>query len=322
MLAREMPRIAELSKWASADNLGWSPSTKLLVTDATVSKLPDAFNGCVKPERAPCDTVWVKSALTVRDIGKPLASGFHQLQEAMGGPNALTTVLGGAALGGVAGAGLAHGYKRVAKPVLNALFPGQFDMDESNAVPLLTTLGAGLGMAPGFVRSFVALNNGHGPLSASPWSATKLAELASPRWAKAADATGAMFAPKIPVDAFNRAIWSDVLTPPNPFGTRSALNSPDAPLQTPPHVAAQLSGVVSAAGAMTGRDVVSPWDIARLAGSAAINAGGSALAGSVAGLAAGKLLGALAGLTPAAQQSMRQTGLWAGALTGVARTLF
>jgi hypothetical protein len=322
MLVRERPRIAELSKWAAAATLGWSPSTGVLVTDGPVGALPSAFSGHVLPDAAPYDTVWAKSALTVRDIGKPMAAGFHSLQEAMGGPNALTTVLGGAALGGVAGAGLAHGYKRVAKPVLNTLFPGQFDVDESNVVPLMTTLGAGLGMAPGMLRSFVGLNNGHGPLSPYPWSATKVAELVSPRWAKSADAAGALFAPRIPVDAFNRAIWSDALSPPNPFGTRGAFGSADAPLHTPPQVAAQLSGVVSAAGAMTGRDVVSPWDIARLAGSAAVNAGGSALAGSIAGLAAGKLLGALAGLTPAAQQSMRQTGLWAGALSGVARTLF
>lgn len=322
-LTRERPRIEALRKFATASTLGWSPASGVLVTDAVVDKLPPCFTAAVSPAAAPCDTVWAKCAVTARDVTRPFVSGFHQLQEALGGPNALTTLLGGAALGGTAGFGLAHGYKRVAKPVLNAVFPGHFDPDESDAVPLATTLGAGMGAGLGLMRGVVALNDGRGPLSAYPWQTGKTAEcLVSPRWAKAAESAGAAFAPSIPVDAFNRAIWADVLSPPNPFGTRSALEPSEAPLRTPPSVAAQLSGVVSAAGAMAGRSAVSPWDIARLAGSAALNAGGSAVVGSVTGLAAGKLLGALAGLSPSTQQSMQQTGLWAGALTGIARTLF
>lgn len=311
LMQRERGRISALKQAGAATTLGWSPAQAVLVTDGDPGSAAAAFSGVVSPDNAPIDTVWVKRAVAVRDIAQPFTSAFAALQEAMGGPNALTTTVGGAALGAAAGAGLEHLYDVTGRPLLNALVPGAFNDNERRHARRLAIIGgAGFGAMPGLVRGLVAANNGR-----DPWPAMS-------QLYKTAENAGALFAPKIPVDAFNRAIWTDVVSPPNPFGSRTALGEADAPMTTPPHVAAQLSGVLSAAGALTGRERVSPWDIARLAGSAALNAGGSALVGSATGLFAGKMLGALAGLSPAAQQSMRQTGLWTGALTGIARTLF
>lgn len=101
--------------------------------------------------------------------------------------------------------------------------------------------------------------------------------------------------PHIPVDAFNRTILSD------PFA--------------PSAIQAAAVGVTEAANQSKGNTgLISPYDIAR------IGVGmGAGLAQAYIG---GKVLGALAGLTPEAQKSLQNAGMFAGALKAVVPGLF
>lgn len=107
--------------------------------------------------------------------------------------------------------------------------------------------------------------------------------------------TGIMHIPNIPVDAFNRTILAD------PFSSM--------PIQT------AAIGVTEAANQAKGNiGIISPFDIARIG----IGMG----AGLSQAYLGGKVLGALAGLTPKAQQTLQQTGMFAGALKAVVPGLF
>jgi len=102
---------------------------------------------------------------------------------------------------------------------------------------------------------------------------------------------GALHAPEIRMDAFNRPA-----------------------MFTNPQSAALASGLVHGASAMNGgSNWVSPMDVARVA----VGAG----AGLLSGVVAGKILGALAGLTPAAETGVQRIGLWGGALNAVKNLL-
>lgn len=121
-----------------------------------------------------------------------------------------------------------------------------------------------------------------------------------------------LYAPSIPVDAFNNVVWNDVRkgsNMSNPYGTRSPWGSNDQPMHTPPALASATTGLVSGFGAMTGSPIISPATVI------------SGLASAGVGLAtaniAGRALGALAGLTPEAQNKLQDMGLWAGMLHAV-----
>ena len=101
--------------------------------------------------------------------------------------------------------------------------------------------------------------------------------------------------PHIPVDAFNRSIMAD------PFAS--------LPIQT------AAVGLVEAANQAKGNSgLISPFDIARI--------GVGMGAGLSQAYIGGKVLGALAGLTPQAQQTLQQAGMYAGALKAVVPGLF
>lgn len=149
----------------------------------------------------------------------------------------------------------------------------------------------------------------HGVVDVADERAAAFGKTAAPT-----DVTG-MFAPSIPVDAFNNAVWSDAAMGVNAFGTRPAFGPSDSRLHTPPAVAATVSGLVAGAGAARDSGRVSPWDVARAAGSAA----GSGLLG---GLALGRTVGALAGLSDEGQKRLQDVGLWGGMLAGAVRATF
>jgi hypothetical protein len=257
---------------------------------------------------------FVKCATTrVGDLTRPAADFFSYQQHLLGGPNALTTTLVGSGLGALGGYGVGKLLDHTVTPALRTVMPKSQDDEEgligqSHWAPTLAALGAGVGAVPGVIRGGVALSNGYGVLDPYPW--TKAAE----------DATGALFIPSIPVDAFNHAIWSSMA--PNPFGTKSQWGDNTPSLSTPPEAAAFASGLVGAAGAARNQATVSPWDVARVATQVAISGGMGALAGATTGLLAGKVLGALAGLTPSGQEYAKRTGLWAGLLGGLASKFF
>lgn len=107
--------------------------------------------------------------------------------------------------------------------------------------------------------------------------------------------SGLMITPTIPVDAFNRVVMQD------PFASM--------PLQT------ATVGLTEAANQAKGnRGIISPFDIARI--------GVGMGAGLSQAYLGGKVLGALAGLTPKAQETLQQAGMFAGALKAVVPGLF
>lgn len=101
--------------------------------------------------------------------------------------------------------------------------------------------------------------------------------------------------PFIPVDAFNRTVLADPFAP--------------MPIQ------AATVGVTEAANQAKGNSgFISPFDIARI--------GVGMGAGLSQAYLGGKVLGALAGITPKAQQTLQQAGMFAGALKAVVPGLF
>jgi hypothetical protein len=101
--------------------------------------------------------------------------------------------------------------------------------------------------------------------------------------------------PTIPVDAFNRSVMMD------PFAS--------IPLRT------ATVGLTEAANQSKGNmGIISPFDISRV--------GLGMGAGLSQAYIGGKVLGALAGLTPTAQRTLQNTGMFAGALKAVIPGLF
>jgi hypothetical protein len=103
------------------------------------------------------------------------------------------------------------------------------------------------------------------------------------------------FEPLIPVDEFGRVVIGDPVTP--------------MPLR-----ATTIGLVQSASLARDNSPFVSPADIARIA----LGAG----SGYASGVIVGRTLGVLAGLNPQTQQTLQQTGAWAGVLKNVVPLAF
>jgi hypothetical protein len=142
---------------------------------------------------------------------------------------------------------------------------------------------------------------------------TKLAA-AHPLLQKAAQGyinNGVLFQPRIDVNGFGQAVWSDVSRPAGQFDPWGQSHQGG----TPPYAAAAVTGLLAGTAQAAGTPVVSPWQVAS---AAAVGAG----KGWLTGLAAGKVLGALAGLKPEAQQQLQSVGTWGGLITGVANALY
>lgn len=258
---------------------------------------------------------------TVNDVVEPVMKGFNGVQNALGGPRNLTTTLLGAGLAGLGGYAVGSAADYVIPKGLRALLPKKYraGIPPTRFAPLLATLGAGVGALPGLNNIVTARNNGKSwsdsLLTNYPWNSDN----ANPPYEHkraSADHPNDLFTPSIPVDAFNRAIWSSAS--PNPFGTKDTFGDNSQGLKTPPPVAAGMSGLVAAAGAARNSSHVSPWDIAQVTAQAA--AGG--LEGAAIGLVTGKALGALANMSPGMQEYVKETGLWTGVLTTLADKIF
>lgn len=262
--------------------------------------------GCwvtVSPDRPQGETWALFKAAAVLE---PVQKAWSGALQPFGGPTPLSASLLGGALG--AGLGYAGG------GALNAVLPqSQFDPRYAKRRQmLLTALGAGLGAAPGVGWGLESQKFPEGGwLKNFPFQKASAEEFIK----CAFNDDGALFTPSIPVDAFNQTVWSDVLQPANPFGTKSQWGDNSQALQTPPHVAAAVSGALASAAAVKQAPLVSPWDVAL----AAAYGGATGLAG---GVLLGKTLGALAGLRPESQQTLRQLGLWGGILSGVVGKVF
>jgi len=281
-------------------------------------ELPElAYKTCRTRPTGPAIFLKFAEAWKIKDVTHPVTNTLTSAQQLVGGPNALTTALVGGALGGLGGYGAGWIYDKTVPKSLRRMLPQQLWKDGPNLDEVLDPSGTHMASTLGMLG--VAGGTGLGAfLGAHLYPKLN----APPQYTKAAADTGALFIPSIPVDAFNKVVWSNTLQAPNPFGTRNAFGDNDQEMFTPPHVANAIGGLVSAAGAARNSAYVSPWDVAQVAAHAGMNAGLGGLMGSATGLVAGKMLGALAGLTPAAQTTLQQSGLWAGILTGVAKSVF
>lgn len=184
-----------------------------------------------------------------------------------GGPRPLTSTLIGSGLGALLGYGGGWAAEK--------LFPeGTFE--KKGPAKRFALLGAMAGAAPGVYMGLDNASQGKGVLDAWPPQPKTAAEVS-------------LFAPLIPREQFQQAVFADPMTPPT--------------------VQAAAAGLVEAASRVSGRPVVTPWDVMRIA-----VGGGSGLAS---GYLVGKTLGVLAGLTPDTQKKLQDAGMWAGALKAV-----
>lgn len=195
-----------------------------------------------------------------------------------GGPRPVTNLLVGSALGALGG----WGAGRLAEEFLPERYFSPGAVRRRAAL-----LGAAVGAAPAAWQAFDNVRTTGDPAAVlDRWPVPLDKAAADAGWRKAAD----VFDPVIPRDPFVASVMAD------PY--------------TPARLRAATAGLVEAAAAVRGgSDLVSPWDVARIA----VGAG----SGLVSGVVAGKALGLLAGLTPGGQEKLQQAGLWAGVLKAV-----
>ncbi len=242
--------------------------------------LPDGFG--TRP--------WVPIKCAGDGALRPLFSAMqmvpNQFNELIGGPTPLAAM----GAGGLLGAGLGYGGAKLIEKILGprVLEPGRLSR-------VGALLGGALGTVPGAYLGSVGarLNVEDGKPALSAFVEPN-ALFGKEGVEKAADA-GGLFDQTIPVDAFNRVVWSD----PN----------------TPGPIRAATTGLLDGARQFQGgAQWVSPFDVGRIA----VGMG----SGLLSGLLVGKTLGALAGLKPEAQNVLKQTGMWAGALLNVVPKAF
>lgn len=273
--------------------------------------------------KAAADPAQVPPPMKLGDVMKYPQMAYQAPQKLLGGPNALSASLVGGLLGAAGGYGLGW--------LGEQLLPDEYF--EPGKLRRTGAIAGGLGLAaPGLMAglgggdwltpfdkmemppevkkaaTFIdrALTEGLGPCE-SVMDNCGVAE-------KIAEDEAGLFAPTIPVDAFNNVVWAGV-SPPNPFGTRNPYDGSGDLTATPPQIAAAASGLVSGASALRGgAEFISPYDISRVA----MGAG----AGWLSGALVGQTLGALAGLRPEQQKKLQEAGLWGGLLTQVVPLAF
>lgn len=256
---------------------------------------------------------WVKLAYSagLRRLGQAANFFRSPINSAFGGPSPLAATLGG----GLIGAGLGYGAGWLGERLL----PEEY---RRGALPrTLAIAGAMPGLAAGGLWAYAnhltgrPLNSGElldgapvpMPAPRPSWRhvlgdmpSNKLAERMTKN-ALLAPGAGGGGEVLINVDAFNRTIWQDPQV---------------APL-LPPAIRAAGSGLVTLASQLPSDappGYITPWDVARVAAGMG--------AGYVGGALAGKALGVLMGMPPATQQTLKRTGVFAGALQQIIPAIF
>lgn len=201
----------------------------------------------------------------------------------VGGPTPLAAMLAGGALS----AGIGYGGGYLAEKIMGpkVLTPGRLRRNLAIAGGLIGTIpGAYLGS----VGARINAEDGKPPMDAFVEPNVLFGK-------EGEDYSGGFMEDSIPVDSFNRVVWSDPFTP---IGLRAA-----------------TTGLIEGASQMQGgARLISPMDVGRIA----MGMG----SGMLSGMAAGKVLGLLAGMTPEAQKTLQSTGMWAGAIANVVPKVF
>lgn len=245
----------------------------------------------------------IEFSQTVPDISDAIAikrADMHGVGSAWSGANRLIggpTPLSNAIVSGLLLGGLGYGAGVLAENVLPERYfePGKL-RKPLGVAGLLAGLGVGHIGASGTAK---ALDQGY----LKSWVTNNKTPLPEPK--TAASQTG-LFAPIIPVDAFNRAVWADASTGYNQTGI--------VPGHTSPQIAAATSGIMRGVASQMRSPIVSPANV--------INTLASAGVGLATANVAGRTIGALAGMTPLAQEKIQDTGLWAGMLHAVIPPVF
>jgi len=250
----------------------------------------------------------IKLSSFLEDVPVSIVSAPHKaFGKLFGGPSALTNSIVSGAIG--AGSGYAAGH------LMANLLPEEY-VKRKNFAKYFAMMG-GLGGAAIHLPEYLAnLKNGNGLVNSAikPHSqqyanpnnyilqkylaGEKVAEYDGP-YRKSVTGLNTYNDP-IPVDRFNRVIWS---------------NAGDNPGMTPPPVAAATSGLVTGISQMYGNpSILTPKHFINGMVAAGVDVATAHVAGGA--------LGALGILTPQAQQQLKQIGLWSGILRGVTASVF
>ena len=272
----------------------------------------DRFDGSGLPEgfgERPWLPIKTASSGAFRPLFDIMQLTPNKFNKVFGGP----TPLAGMLAGGLLGSGLGYGAGWLGEKLLgsNVLEPGRLrraGLIAGGGLGALPGLylgavgarlkredGAGWGKALGAFFEPNVLFGKEGMAREMREALDEIVPHEDPYFRKSAEDAGSLFMPTIPVDSFNRTVWRD----------------PNTPL---PIRAATTGLVESASQSRGGSSLVSPFDVGRIA----VGMG----SGLVSGMLVGKVLGSLAGLTPQAQNTLKQTGMWAGVLSAVVPKAF
>jgi hypothetical protein len=291
-------------------SVGWRPCDKIISvhTDKPISKrVKTAYANTLHADclviftqtpPEPTETVLIKKATFTHTVG----DGWAGANKLLGGP----TPLSNAIVSGLILSGLGYGTGALAEQ----LFPERF-LERGQLRKPLALAGGLLGLGYGSINANTIRQYRPGTSYLGSWVTSNNAPITVPE--KSANMFGQpepqsynnLYAPQIPVDAFNRAVWSDASK-----GYSQAGIVP----HTSPAIAAATTGLMTGIATQARSPIISPATV--------INTIASAGVGLATASIAGRTLGALAGLTPAAQEKIQDTGLWAGMLHAVVPPLF
>jgi hypothetical protein len=309
-LLRAHNKAASDTSILSIASVYWTPTQKEIYVH-TPEKISDRLKTAYVNElKAPVRVTFTQAVPNTHDViqikkatlATTMGDGWRGANKALGGP----TPLSNAIVSGLLLGGLGYGSGALIEQLLPERFVSRGGVSNS-----LGMLGALTGLGHGALNA--ATINKHRPDIGywKSWVSSNDTPMTPPMPEKkgmfgAPNRGGnGLYAPIIPVDAFNRAVWADASRGYNQAGIVPHTN---------PAVAAATTGIVAGASMQARSPIISPANV--------INSIASAGVGLATANIAGRTLGALAGLTPAAQEKIQDTGLWAGMLHAVIPPVF
>jgi hypothetical protein len=296
-------------------SLRWLPEQQQIAVH-TPAPISDRLKTAYVNELSPgCAVVFTNTAPVEAGILVKLASFAHNIgdawrlsNKALGGP----TPLSNAIVSGLLLGGLGYGAGTIAEQLFPDTYVERGRFRQPLAIAgLLGGLGIGGMNAGETYRQLNKINPNHGYWQSwitsnnTPIPPAEQQKQSNFGFTPMRSDTG-LRAPTIKVDAFNRAVWADASTGYNQTGFVDGYTSPS--------IAAATTGIVSGIASQARSPIISPATV--------INGLASAGVGLATANIAGRTLGALAGLTPAAQAKIQDTGMWAGMLHAVIPPLF